>query len=203
MNNLDKKVEIIFKQLVYGLVEVEIQDIGEVYSFRQIDKKLTSSDGDIPLYKIGTLGGKADEYISKETYEKLKKSQKIPKKGDLIISIQGTIGKTFIHNGEDAYYQASMYGIEVDKCIILGEYLELQLERVTYKTVGSFIKKLPKEELEKIKIQVPTLDIQIKTINFLKEMKKDIVETELMLEKIDKEFEFFKEDMCSKLKERE
>lgn len=47
---------------------------------KRIMKNETSSEGDIPFYKIGTFGGKANAFISKETYEKYRSLYSYPKR---------------------------------------------------------------------------------------------------------------------------
>ena len=76
--------------------------------------------GDVPFYKIGTFGKKADAYISKQKYAEYRSAYSYPKKGDILISAAGTIGRTVVYDGEDAYYQDSnIVWIDNDESIVL------------------------------------------------------------------------------------
>ena len=74
---------------------------------RRIFKEQTSESGDIPFYKIGTFGGEADAFISKELFEEYKAKYPYPKKGDILISASGSIGRTVEFTGENEYFQDS------------------------------------------------------------------------------------------------
>ena len=78
-------------------------DIGEVRMCKRILKEQTSSNGEIPFYKIGTFGKEADAYISKELFDEYRSKYSYPKIGEVLISASGTIGRAVIFNGNDAY----------------------------------------------------------------------------------------------------
>lgn len=81
--------------------------LGSVAMNKRIFKNETSENGDIPFYKIGTFGGTADAFISKEKFKEYKEKYPYPEIGDILISASGSIGRTVVYNGEDAYYQDS------------------------------------------------------------------------------------------------
>ena len=56
-------------QYVYGFAFVRLGDIGKVSMCKRIMKADTTNEGDIPFYKIGTFGKKADAFIKKDKYE--------------------------------------------------------------------------------------------------------------------------------------
>lgn len=87
--------------------EKTLGSLGSVAMNRRIFKDETSENGDIPFYKIGTFGGTADAFISKEKFEEYKEKYPYPEIGDILISASGSIGRTVVYNGEDAYYQDS------------------------------------------------------------------------------------------------
>ena len=70
-------------------------------------KAETSSEGDVPFFKIGTFGKEPDAYISREKFDEYRQKYSFPKKGDVLISAAGTIGRAVIYDGEPAYYQDS------------------------------------------------------------------------------------------------
>ena len=87
--------------------EKTLGSLGSVAMNKRIFKDETSENGDIPFYKVGTFGGTADAFISKEKFEEYKEKYHYPEIGDILISASGSIGRTVVYNGEDAYYQDS------------------------------------------------------------------------------------------------
>ena len=87
--------------------EKTLGSLGSVAMNKRIFKDETSENGDIPFYKVGTFGGTADAFISKEKFEEYKEKYPYPEIGDILISASGSIGRTVVYNGEAAYYQDS------------------------------------------------------------------------------------------------
>lgn len=87
--------------------EMALGSLGSVAMNKRIFKDETSENGDIPFYKIGTFGGTADAFISKEKFKEYKEKYPYPEIGDILISASGSIGRTVVYKGEDAYYQDS------------------------------------------------------------------------------------------------
>lgn len=86
---------------------MKLKDLGCIQMCRRIFQSQTKAHGEIPFYKISTFGDKADSYISEELYKRYKILYPYPEKGDVLISAAGTIGKTIIFDGKDAYFQDS------------------------------------------------------------------------------------------------
>ena len=59
-------------------------EIGDICMCKRIMKAETSNQGEVPFFKIGTFGAKADAYISNEKYKLYKKQYSYPKKGDIL-----------------------------------------------------------------------------------------------------------------------
>lgn len=78
-------------------------ELGEPCMCKRILKEQTSPTGDIPFYKIGTFGGIQDAYISRELFEHYKEQYNYPKKGTLLLSAAGTIGRVVVFDGKDSY----------------------------------------------------------------------------------------------------
>lgn len=88
-------------------IPMKLKDLGCIQMCRRIFQSQTKAYGEIPFYKISTFGDKADSYISEELYKRYKMLYPYPEKGDVLISAAGTIGKTIIFDGKDAYFQDS------------------------------------------------------------------------------------------------
>lgn len=85
----------------------KLGEVGSVSMNKRIFKDQTSTSGEIPFFKIGTFGKKPDSFISRDLFEKYKKNYPYPQVGDILISASGSIGKTIVYKGEDAYFQDS------------------------------------------------------------------------------------------------
>jgi len=99
-------------------------NIGKVSMCKRIMKNETSSEGDIPFFKIGTFGKQADAFISRDTFEKYKSQYAYPNKGDILISAAGTVGRTVVFDGKPAYFQDSnIVWVSNDETQVLNEFL--------------------------------------------------------------------------------
>ena len=83
-----------FRYIKNAWEQRKLGEIGSVSMCRRIFKEQTSENGEIPFYKIGTFGGEADAFISRELFEEYKAKYQYPKKGDILISASGSIGRT-------------------------------------------------------------------------------------------------------------
>lgn len=90
-----------------GWREFSLGELGEVKMCKRVMKYQTLATGDIPFYKIGTFGGTPDAYISRELFTDFRSRFSYPKKGDILLSAAGTIGRTAVFDGEDSYFQDS------------------------------------------------------------------------------------------------
>ena len=95
------------KSHFFSWEQCKFSDFGSVAMCKRIFKTQTQIEGDIPFYKIGSFGGDADAFISKDLFEEYKHKYPYPLKGDILISASGSIGKTVVFNGENAYFQDS------------------------------------------------------------------------------------------------
>ena len=165
-------------QEVANIVEIEIDDrveelilgdIGKISMCKRILKNQTISEGDIPFYKIGTFGKKADAYISRDLFEEYKGKYSYPKKGEILLSASGTIGRTIIFNGEDSYYQDSnIVWLSHDEDKILNSYLYYCYQIINWNpSTGGTIKRLYNYNLININIVVPPLHVQQHVVNIL------------------------------------
>ncbi|QEY27164.1 restriction endonuclease subunit S [Neisseria zalophi] len=147
----------------------ELGEIGEIRMCKRILKHQTSNSGDIPFYKIGTFGKKPDAYISKELFDEYKNKYSYPKLGEVLISASGTIGRTVIFDGEDAYFQDSnIVWIGNNEDEILNKFLYYIYQVVNWNIAeGGTIKRLYNNNLRKIKIPIPPLEEQARIVAIL------------------------------------
>ncbi|TYS18486.1 restriction endonuclease subunit S [Rossellomorea vietnamensis] len=96
-----------FKEFEKKWTEGNLGDFGTVEMNKRIFKWQTSIVGDVPFYKIGTFGQKANAFISYDIFNEYKLKYPYPNIGDILISASGSIGRTVEYNGEDAYFQDS------------------------------------------------------------------------------------------------
>ena len=136
---------------------------------KRIMKAETSSDGDVPFYKIGTFGKAPDAYISAETYGRYKRDYSYPKKGDVLISAAGTIGRAVIFDGEPAYYQDSnIVWLEHDESQVLNKYLFYIYQLSPWHvSTGGTIARLYNDNITKARIPLPSLEEQARIVEIL------------------------------------
>ena len=160
------------KVLTFEDEHVEMKTLGEIGQARmckRILKQQTLDVGEVPFYKIGTFGKQADAFISLDVFNEYRSKYPYPKKGDVLISASGTIGKTVIFDGKHAYFQDSnIVWIENDEQEVLNTYLFHFYKIARWDiTAGSTVPRLYHSNLKRTKISVPTLDVQHKAVNIL------------------------------------
>ncbi|WP_454833469.1 restriction endonuclease subunit S [Rahnella aceris] len=152
--------ELNYLQKLPNRSEVEwktLGEIGEVRMCKRILKSQTTSDGEIPFYKIGTFGKKPDAFISRKLFDEFKEKYSYPKVGEILISASGTIGRTVIFDGKDSYFQDSnIVWIENDEKIILNKYLYYFYQIAKWGvSEGGTIQRLYNENIRKLAVPVP------------------------------------------------
>lgn len=146
----------------------KISEIGQICMCKRIMKDQTHKQGEIPFYKIGTFGGTADAYISRELFEDYRARFKFPKKGDLLISAAGTIGKTVVFDGKDSYFQDSnIVWVDNDETIVTNRYLYHIYKIINWKTDGGTIRRLYNDNLRNTIIPVPSMEEQQRIVSIL------------------------------------
>ncbi len=146
----------------------KLGDIGKICMCKRIMKHETQAIGEIPFYKIGTFGKKADAYITEELYKNYKNRFSFPNKGEILISASGTIGRTVIYNGEPAYFQDSnIVWVQNNESIIKNKFLFYYYKIVEWKTDGGTISRLYNENLAKTKIPILPLEEQERIVAIL------------------------------------
>lgn len=88
-------------------VEKKLGEIADILMCKRIFAEETNNRGGVPFYKIGTLGGNPDAFISKELFQEYRSKYNYPRKGEILITCSGTVGKCLQFDGNEAYYQDS------------------------------------------------------------------------------------------------
>ena len=153
-------------------------DIGEVRMCKRILKGQTSERGEVPFYKIGTFGGTPDAFISRELFNDYRSKYNYPKVGDILISASGTIGRTIVFDGKEAYFQDSnIVWIENDERYVLNAYLHYCYQVARWEvTKSGTIQRLYNENLRRTLIPIP----------FPGDRKKSLAEQERIVRILDK-----------------
>ncbi len=162
-----------------------IGQIGEPLMCKRILKEQTAESGDVPFYKIGTFGRKADAYISRELYEEFKNRYSYPKKGDILISAAGTIGRLVVFDGEDAYFQDSnIVWLDNDESIVSNPYLFWAFQNMKWQSEdGGIVSRLYNNNFKAMRLVVPPLPEQRRIAAALGDMDKLIDNLSKRIEK--------------------
>ena len=155
--------EIRFEGFTEDWEQRKFGDLGSVAMCKRIFKEQTASEGDIPFYKIGTFGSKADAFISSELFEEYKEKFQYPKVGDMLISASGTIGRTVEYTGEEAYFQDSnivwfKHDERIDNSFLKCIYTIVKWSGIE----GSTIKRLYNDNFLKTEFLMPAVPEQMK-----------------------------------------
>lgn len=214
ISNLQEELELREKQMEYYIhqilslkylnqtdsstKEIQLGDIGKICMCKRIMKNQTNSTSGIPFYKIGTFGKIADAYISNELYSEYKRKFSFPQKGEILISASGTIGRTVIYNGEDAYFQDSnIVWIENSENHVLNKYLYYCYKIMEWNTEGGTIQRLYNSNLAKMEIPVPSLSRQQEIVDILDTFESMITNIKEEIELRQKQYEYYREKLLT------
>lgn len=162
------EVKLGYKQTEVGVIpeEWEVKPLGEIGGVRMCKRVLkhqTREHGDVPFYKIGTFGGVADAFISQSQFDEFRRKYSFPRKGDILISAAGTIGRTVAYDGAPAYFQDSnIVWIDNDESKATNTYLWHRYQVTKWSiSHGGTVARLYNDSLRtKIHIPIPSLPEQ-------------------------------------------
>ncbi len=147
---------------------VRLGDIGKPCMCKRVMKHQTTRYGEIPFYKIGTFGNTADTFISKKLFLEYKTKYSFPKKGDVLISASGTIGRAVIYDGKPAYFQDSnIVWIDNDETLVKNDFLFYAYSNVKWNTEHTTILRLYNDNFRNTLIPLPPLNEQNAIANIL------------------------------------
>ena len=151
-------------------------EVADIRMCKRIFAEQTNPSGEIPFFKIGTFGGIPDAFISFALYDEYRRKYSFPRKGDILLSAAGTLGKTVIYDGCDAYFQDSnIVWLDVDKQKIANEYLYQCYQRIEWESPeGSTISRLYNGIIRATKVPLPPLAEQRVIAKTLSDMDSEI-----------------------------
>ena len=181
-----------------GVEMKTLGNVGEICMCKRIMKDQTSDKGEIPFFKIGTFGGQADAYITRNLFEEYKNKFSYPKKGEILISAAGTIGRSVIFDGVDAYFQDSnIVWIANDEMLVTNRYLYYFYQIADWKTDGGTIKRLYNYNLKNTEIKVPPLEEQSRIVSILDTFEASIANLEAQLKEREKQYEYYRNKLLT------
>ncbi|WP_097691957.1 restriction endonuclease subunit S [Helicobacter pylori] len=156
--------------------KVRLGDIGKPCMCKRVMKHQTTRYGEIPFYKIGTFGNTADAFISKKLFLEYKTKYSFPKKGDILISASGTIGRAVIYDGKPAYFQDSnIVWIDNDETLVKNDFLFYVYSHVKWNTEHTTILRLYNDNFRNTLIPLPPLNEQAAIANILSDVDHEII----------------------------
>lgn len=159
-------------------------EFGKVEMCRRIFKEQTQPSGEIPFFKIGTFGQEPDAFISRELFEEYRQKYPYPKKGDVLISAAGTIGRTVEFQGENAYFQDSnIVWLRFDENQITASFLNLAYQTIQWDLEGSTIKRLYNSDLLSAEISLPSKPEQTALGDFFRRLDETLAQERAHLAK--------------------
>lgn len=176
------KLNDVFSQKAVGWKEIQLGDIGKVSMCKRIMKDQTLPEGDIPFYKIGTFGKEPNAFISKEIFNEYSTKYSYPKKGEILLSASGTIGRCVVFDGEPSFFQDSnIVWISNDEKLVLNEFLSQFYKICDWNpSKGATISRLYNSDLRRIKMSFPNIEEQRKLIPRFEKLEQ---QTELLQKK--------------------
>lgn len=176
----------------------KVGDIGKICMCKRIMKSQTNTVCGIPFYKIGTFGKDADAYISKDVFEEYKKLYSYPKKGDVLMSASGTIGRTVVFDGKPSYFQDSnIVWVDNDEKKVLNPYLKYYYQIAKWETQGGTIKRLYNSLLANTEIRYPSLEKQQEIVDKLDTFEALVSNIKQEIELRQKQYEYYREKLLT------
>lgn len=201
---MSKLEELIQKLCPDGVEYYELGNIGKISMCKRILKAQTNTKEGVPFYKIGTFGGVANAYISNDLFQEYKEKYSYPKKGDILLSAAGTIGRTVVFDGKPSYFQDSnIVWLANDESKVCNQFLCYFYETKPWKVSdGSTIKRLYNDNIAKTKIPVPPMEVQQEIVRLLDDFTAKTAELQAELNKEyearKKQYEYYRDTLLTR-----
>ena len=166
----------------------KLGDLCNVLMCKRILVSQTNTEDGVPFYKIGTIGSTPDAYISKELFDDYKVKYNYPRKGEVMITCAGTVGKCVVYDGEDAYFQDSnIVWIDNPTQYISNGFLFHLLSRVDWRKLNSTtIIRIYNDDLRNLKMSYPRKEEQQKISHLLSLLDERIATQNKIIEDLKK-----------------
>lgn len=163
----------------------KLGEVAEVAMCKRVLKHQTSEQGDVPFFKIGTFGATPDAYIPYALFYELKEKFHYPKKGDLLISAAGTVGRIVEFTGEEQYFQDSnIVWLEFNRSID-NQYLKAIYAIIKWQGLeGSTLKRLYNNNILRTEIPFPSLAEQDRIGEFFRSQDEGIAAAGEQIERL-------------------
>ena len=145
------------REIPEGWKSGQLCEVGKVSMCKRVMKHETSSDEEIPFFKISTFGEKPNTFISRNLFNLYRTKYSYPKRGDILISAAGTIGKTVIFDGRPSYFQDSnIVWIDNNELKVTNCFLNYYYKTEPWvATGGSTINRLYNANIQSLKMCFP------------------------------------------------
>jgi len=175
--------------------EWEKEELGNscnVLMCKRIFANQTNKKGGIPFYKIGTIGSIPDCYITPILFSDYQKKYSYPKKGEVLVTCAGTIGRCFQYDGIDSYFQDSnIVWIDNPKKIVDNDFLFYLISAHDWNKLNTTtITRLYNDDIRKIILSFPKskqeqtkITSLFSAVNKRLSVQRKIIEDHLLLEK--------------------
>ena len=189
-NNNDNKVlnvpHLRFPEFSGEWKKCKLGDLCNVLMCKRILVSQTNTEDGVPFYKIGTIGSTPDAYISKELFDDYKVKYNYPRKGEVMITCAGTVGKCVVYDGEDAYFQDSnIVWIDNPTQYISNGFLFHLLSKVDWRKLNSTtIIRIYNDDLRNLKMSYPQKEEQQKISHLLSLLDERIATQNKIIEKL-------------------
>ena len=204
--NKDKKIlnvpNLRFPEFEGEWEKCKLGDACNVFMCKRILATQTNTEGGVPFYKIRTIGGTPDAYISKELFDDYKTKYNYPHKGEVMITCAGTVGKCVIYDGKDAYYQDSnIVWIDNPSQYIGNGFLYHLLANVDWRKLNSTtIIRIYNDDLRNLKLSYPQIEEQKKISRLLSLLDERISTQNKIIEKLESLIKGIRNDVFGKLR---
>ena len=165
---------------------VRLGNMCEVQMCKRIMASQTNPSVGVPFYKIGTIGGVPDAYISYELFEEYKNKYNYPHKGEVLITCAGTVGKCLLYDGEDSYYQDSnIVWLRNNSTKLDNGFLFNILSNINWSRLNSTtIVRIYNDDLRNLQFHLPSLEEQKKIVKSLNAIDERIATQNKIIENL-------------------